>query len=94
VFRHKPVKAYGVVVAWLHSFFTSAIGGSEWLASRPVVIVLGAPRTGCWVGRAAGLDTAVPSEGIELRSSCPASSRCAVVVVASDTVVRGTTTRW
>jgi hypothetical protein len=80
-------------VAWLHSFFTSALGGSEWLASRPVVIVLGAPRTGCW---AAGLDTAVPSEGIEHRSSCPASSRCAVVVVvvASDTVMRGTTTRW
>jgi hypothetical protein len=34
--KHYAMKVYGGVGVWIHIFFTSALAGVEWSASRPV----------------------------------------------------------
>jgi hypothetical protein len=55
------MKAYGVVDAYIHIFFTSALAGGEWSTSRPGRFTPGAraPDTHCiggWVDPRASLD--------------------------------------
>jgi hypothetical protein len=55
------MKVYGIVDVQIHVFFTSALVGGEWTASRPSRFTLEerAPSThwlGSWVGPRAGLD--------------------------------------
>jgi hypothetical protein len=50
------MKTYGGVDVLTHVFLTSALAGSEWLASRPGRFTPGTHWIGGWVGPRAGLD--------------------------------------
>jgi hypothetical protein len=55
------MKAYGAVDVYIHIFFTLALAGGEWSASRPCRFTPGerAPDAhwiGGWLGSRAGLD--------------------------------------
>jgi hypothetical protein len=55
------MKAYGGVDVYIHVFFTSALAGGEWSASRPCRFTPGerSPGShwlGCWVNPRTGLD--------------------------------------
>jgi hypothetical protein len=54
VIKHYAMKVYGRVCVWIHVFFTSALYGGEWSASRPGFLPL---RNSTWypfVGRPGG----------------------------------------
>jgi hypothetical protein len=54
------MKVYCGVDVWLHAFLTSAIGGGEWLASRPDRFVPRERPSGTnWIGSRADLDAVV-----------------------------------
>jgi hypothetical protein len=78
-----PWRRTGRVEVWLHPFFTSALDGGKWSASRPGSFsprekVPGTHWVGDWMGPKAGLDTVVrrkiPStcQDSNLQSSSPA----------------------
>jgi hypothetical protein len=55
------MKTYGGVDAYIHVFFTSALDGGEWSASRPTRFTPGERAPGAywiggWVGPRTGLD--------------------------------------
>jgi hypothetical protein len=57
------MEMYGGLDVWIHVFFTSALVGGEWLASRPDRFTPGertpgTHRIGGWVGPRAGMDDA------------------------------------
>jgi hypothetical protein len=59
--NHYVMKNYGGVYVYIHGFFTSALVGGEWSASRPGRFIPDgkAPGThwkGGWLGPRAGLD--------------------------------------
>jgi hypothetical protein len=50
------MKAYGGVDVYINIYFTSALAGGEWSASRPCRFTRGTHWIGGWVDRRAGLD--------------------------------------
>jgi hypothetical protein len=62
--KHHATKTYGGVEVQFHVFLTSALGGGEWLASRPGRFTSGervpyTHWTGSWMDPRASLDIAV-----------------------------------
>jgi hypothetical protein len=72
------MKAYGGVEIYLHAFFTSALDGGEWSASRPGRFTAGTNLLGSCVDPRAGLDAmamrkipSLPLPGVEPWPSSP-----------------------
>jgi hypothetical protein len=74
------MKAYGGVDIWIHIFFTSALAGCEWSASRTRLFTPGdkAPGTrwiGGWVDPRAGLDDVEKRQFLTLQELQSVASR-------------------
>jgi hypothetical protein len=75
------MKAYGGVDVYIHIFLTSALAGSEWLASGAGRFIAGVHWIGDWVDPEAGLDDVEKRKflflpGLELQPlCCPACSQ-------------------
>jgi hypothetical protein len=54
--KHYAKKTYGGVDLEIHIFFTSALAGGEWSASRPGRFTPGIHCIGGWMGHRTGLD--------------------------------------
>jgi hypothetical protein len=86
---HYAMKAYGGVDVKIHIFFTSALAGSEWSASRPGRFTPG-ERAPCthwikgWVNPRTGLDNVEKKKFLTLPGLQPVACRYTQTIVSTE----------